>query len=122
LVERLQSDLRRDRVEAVCSAMTKRPARQVGSVGHHTRPRNCPDDLYKLVMSSRARDGVPVKGLGQTPPPKVASVEVDASRAKATATLTFGHQPFDVPFVKRNGRWALDDFFGAIGPIRVDLR
>jgi hypothetical protein len=122
VVEKLQSDLRAKKVKVVCRSLGGRSRRQIGTAGHYITPTACPDDLALVVFNSTQYQGARVKGLGQTPPPRIASVKVRPGGKAATVAMDFGDGPFDVPFVQKDGRWMLDDFFGPTGPVRKDLQ
>ena len=124
-VDALHEDLAEARLAEVCAAMTRRPQRQIGSVGHDREPTGCGRDLGALLQSTRAAtrasDGA-VSGLSRAERPEVMDVELDGAGRLATVTMALGGGEYSVPFVKQDGEWRLDDFFGADGPPPEALR
>lgn len=124
-VEALHEDLAAARLAEVCAAMTRRPQRQIGSVGHDRKPTGCGRDLRALLQSTRsatrASDGA-VSDLSRAERPEIMDVDLDGAGRLATVTMALGGGEYSVPFVKQDGEWRLDDFFGADGPPPEALR
>jgi hypothetical protein len=121
-IERVQGDMAAGRVKAVCSAMTTRPQRQIGSVGHGRKPTTCERDLRELVQSTDTYLGSPTVGLRRARKPNVLAVDIQPGGRKASATVTLGVDRFDIALAKEDGDWKLDDFFGASAPAPQELR
>lgn len=121
-IEAMQRDMAAGNVRAVCAALTDRPRRQIGSVGHGRRPTTCERDVRELVLSSGLSAAGEEAGLRRTAKPDVVAVAIDPGGDRAVATLTLGAGPFRVELARERDRWKLDDFFGAVAPPPKDLR
>lgn len=124
-VEQLHEDLSAGRIREVCAAMTARPQRQIGSVGHGRKPTSCDADLRELLQGMRASAQAaedPSMDLSRAQRPEVVDVVFGRGERDATVTLKLDRGEFRVPFAKRDGDWRLADFFGAQGPPPRALR
>jgi hypothetical protein len=118
-IEDAHEALAEGRLTDVCAAMTERPKRQIGSVGHARTPTSCERDLRDFLKGLRdaAEASGEVNDLTRAPRPRVKAVRLGRDGKSATAILVVpGGTPYDVPLVKQDANWKLDDFFGASGP------
>ena len=122
-IESMQDDMAAGRIAAVCAAMTTRPQRQIGSIGHARTPTTCERDVRELVLSTEnAALSDDEDGLRSTAKPRVLSVDLDEREDAGVATMTLGADPFRIELVKEGDRWKLDDFLGALAPPPGALR
>lgn len=119
-VQAMQDHMAAGDFDAVCAAMTARPKRQIGTIGHGRRPTTCPRDVREMVLTAELQ--APGDGLRDSKRPAIRSVRVDPSGERALAVLTVDGGAFHVELAKEDGEWKLDDFFGAVAPPLPDLR
>jgi hypothetical protein len=108
----LRRDFAADDLDGVCVRISRAAKRQVGSIGHK-RPRQCWVDVGEFADSLGKGD----RG-GR---PKIVAVEVDGDRASVMAVLGKESRS-KVPFVKEDGDWKLDSFYGNTAPPPKDLQ
>lgn len=109
----LQSRFEARDSDGVCARISKAAKVQIGSFGH-AQPTTCVRDVRQLFKwIKRERPGGPTA-------PRLVGVAVEGDEAMATARLTPGAEG-QVPFVKEDGKWKLDNFFGITAPPPPDM-
>lgn len=122
VVEQLQEDFATGDFAAVCEAVTVRTARQIGAFGHGGEATICTRDVLAWMESDDLVAGSGGDAMKRARKPEVVDVTVGADGDSATVVLTFGGDPFEVPMVRVDGEWRLDDFLGASAPPPRALR
>jgi hypothetical protein len=109
----LQSRFDARDARGVCARITEAAKVQIGSFGH-AQPTTCVSDvrqLFKWIKPGRAES---------TTAPRLVKVTVKDEKATATARLT-SDADGRIPFVKEDGEWKLDNFFGITAPPPPDM-
>lgn len=109
----LQSRFEARDSQGVCARISKAAKRQVGSLGH-AQPTTCARDvrqLFKWIKRDEASAGTPRK---------LVRIAVDGDEASGMAQVTATAQG-RIVFVKEDGEWKLDNFFGITAPPPPDM-
>lgn len=109
----LQSRFEARDSDGVCARISKAAKEQIGSFGH-AQPTTCVRDVRQLFK------WIKLERPGGEAAPRLVDVAVEGDEAMATARLTPGADG-RVPFVKEDGEWKLDNFFGITAPPPPDM-